>query len=609
MKVRTNKIVGFVMSLILIMSSMMLSSKVEAAEKMYDVFISSLVKGTTTELAGAKFSIKDETNANVVSWDSTDAPHIAHLKSGRYTLVEDQAPNGYQADVAQIEFLVFDDGSVRIIEGASSSLAPNATIKFNHILVGFDVRISNVSEDNTTVELPGVQLNLSKQSGEFVRLWTSRDTMEVVKLFPDKYRLSVQQGLQGYEPAVVVDFEVAPNGEIYSQVGSSAILVDHVQMVHILSKHDVRISKVAQGQTTELENAKLTVKQITDVETELESWTTTATQKILKLAKGVYKLEETQAPDGYDLAKAITFRVNLDGSVELKQDTQWVAAANATVQMTNTLKKHVVIISSLEEGKPVELPQAQLVIKNKDTMTTVETFTSTNAEKEVMLLPGIYVVEETQAPVGFNQAAPVEFIVGPDSSVHIIVGQNAIEAFDKKVQMIHTLKKYDVHFSSVAKNQNNELQNAKLRVIRKDGVVLDTWQTTSMVKTLSLAPEQYLLEEVEAPNGYTLAAAIEFRVNVDGSVEWKENNQWVPLGNGTVQMIHNPKPKVNPAPVPQPKPKVHVQPIVNEQPKVTPSFHIPKTMDTTDVLIWFTLLFTSLFALAVVLNIQKEVNN
>ncbi|MDO5085525.1 MAG: prealbumin-like fold domain-containing protein, partial [Erysipelotrichaceae bacterium] len=95
MKVRTNKIVGFVMSLILIMSSMMLSSKVEAAEKMYDVFISSLVKGTTTELVGAKFSIKDETNANVVSWDSTDAPHIAHLKSGRYTLVEDQAPNGY----------------------------------------------------------------------------------------------------------------------------------------------------------------------------------------------------------------------------------------------------------------------------------------------------------------------------------------------------------------------------------------------------------------------------------------------------------------------------------------------------------------------------------
>ena len=48
---------------------------------------------------------------------------------------------------------------------------------------------------------------------------------------------------------------------------------------------------------------------------------------------------EDQAPLGYDIAAEIEFRVNVDGTVEVKQGNGWINAADAKIQMVDELTK------------------------------------------------------------------------------------------------------------------------------------------------------------------------------------------------------------------------------------------------------------------------------
>ncbi|NLG57718.1 MAG: LPXTG cell wall anchor domain-containing protein, partial [Clostridiales bacterium] len=106
-----------------------------------------------------------------------------------------------------------------------------------------------------------------------------------------------------------------------------------IQMVDELTEYDVTFSKVAAGQTQELQGAKLTVRDENgDV---VETWTSTGTAKVLKLTAGEYTMIEDQAPLGYEIAESITFRVNPDGSVEIKEGANWVNAAAAKIQMVD----------------------------------------------------------------------------------------------------------------------------------------------------------------------------------------------------------------------------------------------------------------------------------
>lgn len=50
----------------------------------------------------------------------------------------------------------------------------------------------------------------------------------------------------------------------------------------------------------------------------IASWTTGETGKLIPLDPGEYKLVETEAPEGYDIAEPIKFIVNRDNTVTLK---------------------------------------------------------------------------------------------------------------------------------------------------------------------------------------------------------------------------------------------------------------------------------------------------
>ncbi|MDO6338496.1 SpaA isopeptide-forming pilin-related protein, partial [Clostridium perfringens] len=62
-------------------------------------------------------------------------------------------------------------------------------------------------------------------------------------------------------------------------------------------------------------------------------------QKTIKLEEGTYTMVETQAPNGYEIAENIIFRVTHDGKVEIKgNDGNWTDVANSTIHMEDKVK-------------------------------------------------------------------------------------------------------------------------------------------------------------------------------------------------------------------------------------------------------------------------------
>ena len=92
---------------------------------------------------------------------------------------------------------------------------------------------------------------------------------------------------------------------------------------------EVIISKQEVGGGPELPGATLIVKDLDG--NEIDKWVSTDTPHKLPLDPGIYTLTEITAPEGYEIAETITFRVNEDGTTDVLQDGEWVDAKNHVV--------------------------------------------------------------------------------------------------------------------------------------------------------------------------------------------------------------------------------------------------------------------------------------
>ncbi len=254
----------------------------------------SLVDGT--ELAGAHLSLylgTDTTGTPVHSWvtDGTNNPNqfVADLLAGEtYTLVETQAPDGYVI-AESVQFTVGTDG-----------VAQKVTMEDKPT----DVTISKTAITGGP-EIPGATLTIYDDQMNVIETWVSTDTAHqiVAKLLAGAtYTLVEETAPNGYAMAESIEFTVGTDG-----------VPQQVEMID--SPTTVTISKRAVGSSKELKGAKLAVY---DPEgTLIKEWTTTSEPMVLEGLLNVdttYTLKELDAPDGYAVAKAITFEVNRDGT-------------------------------------------------------------------------------------------------------------------------------------------------------------------------------------------------------------------------------------------------------------------------------------------------------
>ena len=232
-------------------------------------------------------------------------------------------------------------------------------------------------------------------------------------------------------------------------------------------------------------------------------------------AWGSYYIQEIEAPTGY-----------------VKDDTKYEVKANMPVHLTSSRLSDVVLNIEDKEirfavskqdayGEEISNAQLQLIDENGD---TVEEWTSDGTEHIVTgLAAGSYTLHEYYAPSGYCIAADIAVTVNEDGSILCNDTEVTAVSDDGLPLIVMTDEATKAEISKKDITGDDELPGAVLQVIDKDGNIIDEWVSTEeahYIEAKLIAGETYILREITAPSGYTLATDIEFTVNSDGSVTY-----------------------------------------------------------------------------------------
>lgn len=238
-----------------------------------------------------------------------------------------------------------------------------------------------------------------------------------------------------------------------------------------IRKIDSVTKKPVSGAVLKIVNStNQTVKTIT---------TTNDYVKINDLAEGKYKVVEVTAPDGYIV------------STEEKEFT--LNATNPSVTLDFADEQNETVIVKKDAKTNEILAGAVLKIINKATGATVDTFTTTTTGHSIKgLSAGTYKVVEESAPAGY---------VKSNEEVEFTITTNQKEK--QTITFYNTTNQISI--SKVDEETGAILSGAKINILDSSNAVIKTFTTTSSPYLLDkLANGTYYLQEVEAPNGYTL---------------------------------------------------------------------------------------------------------
>lgn len=206
-----------------------------------------------------------------------------------------------------------------------------------------------------------------------------------------------------------------------------------------------------------------------------------------------YEIEELPcgANEGKRLLGPIEVRVYRDGvTVDLGTLT------NDDLPRTVVSKKSVT-------GED-ELPGATLRVYDADGE-LVEEWVSGEEPHELTLLPGAYTLHEEAAPEGYLVASDVAFEVAEGVPV-------------TQVEMVDDYTR--VEFEKVDADTGEPLAGATLRLYDAGGELVEEWVSGDEPHLIeALAPGEYVLREVEAPEGYALAEDVALTVSETAEVQ------------------------------------------------------------------------------------------
>lgn len=239
-------------------------------------------------ITGAALEIRDITGKVVDKWNTDGSTHITYALAigGTYTLVETKAPDGF-VTADPITFTVNDDGMITTV------IMKDDITK---------VEISKVDITNEE-ELPGATLVIKDSEGNKVEEWISGDKPYSIEMLPvGEYTLSEIITPDGYVTASTIKFTIEDTGKI-----QCVTMKDDVTKVEI-SKQDITTGEELPGATLQIVDNEGNV---------IDEWVSTEeVYYIEKLPVGDYILRETIAPDGYEIAEEIIFRVEDTGEIQ-----------------------------------------------------------------------------------------------------------------------------------------------------------------------------------------------------------------------------------------------------------------------------------------------------
>ncbi|MBJ8109954.1 choice-of-anchor A family protein [Bacillus cereus group sp. N6] len=424
-------------------------------------------------LEGAEFRLKNETGQVVGEAKTTNKDGVIQFENlvpGKYTLEEMKAPEGYKAVEVTVEVNVVANEVVK-----QEVMNEKVTGQFEIVKVDANDKAKVLSGAEFTVYKDGKKVAELKtdESGKVMspKLPLGEYTVKETKA-PEGYKLSNKEWkvtIQNEKEVVKVEAE---NERI---LGSLQII-----------KTDDK------DQAKRLAGAEFTLKDVKG--NVVKEGITTDKSGIVKvdgLVPGEYTLEETKAPEGYELTKQV-IHVTVDGEKVID------------VKVTNSKSLGQFEIVKVDaEDKAKVLSDAEFEVykdgKKVETLRTDKTGKVTSKKLE----PGTYTLKETKAPQGYKLLKEeIEVVVEANKVVQVQV-ENA-----KELGSLQVIKK-DAESGKV-------LEGAEFKLKNETGQVVGEAKTTNkdgVVKFENLVPGKYTLEETKAPEGYK-ALEVTVEVNV-----------------------------------------------------------------------------------------------
>ena len=357
-------------------------------------------------LSGAKFTLTEIATGktfDLVTGEDGKAV-VDQLPLGKYSLVETEAPAGYNLNSTPQEIEVKKD------ETTANKTSVTVTNEETIVLGG--VEVTKVDAKDASKVLSGAKFELTEvATGEKHELVTDESGKASINKLPlGKYTLVETEAPKGYLlDKTAKELEITKDS---ATKNTTSITVENTEttpwipIVPSTPLGGVEVTKVdAKDKTKVLSGAKFELTEVATGEKHELVTGEDGKASINKLPLGKYTLVETEAPKGYLLDKTAK-------ELEITKDAATKNTTSITVENTETTPWVPIVPSTPLGGVEVTkvdakdktkvLEGAKFELKEIATNKTYELVTDENGKASINKLPlGKYTLVETEAPKGY----------------------------------------------------------------------------------------------------------------------------------------------------------------------------------------------------------------